>query len=60
MNSHFLIFKTNINIFYYFIYHVYLKIFRFNILFNSFACEMFNIEIIIIYIKNLFFRNKIV
>ena len=60
INSHFLIFKINMNIFYYLIYYIYLKIFKFDILLNLFACEIFNIKIIIIYIKNLFFRNKIV
>ena len=60
INSHFLIFKININIFYYLIYHIYLKIFKFDILLNSFTCEIFNIKIIIIYIKNLFLYNKII
>ena len=60
INSHSLIFRINANIFYYLICYIYLKIFRFDILFNSLACEIFNIEIIIIYIKNFFLRNKIV
>ena len=60
MNSHFLIIEVNANIIYYIAYYIYLIIFKFNIFFNALMRKMFNIKIIIIYIKNFFFYNKIV
>ena len=60
MNSHFLIIETNANIIYYIVYYIYLIIFKFDFFFNAFMRKVFNIEIIMIYIKNFFFRNKIV
>ena len=60
INSHFLKIEANANINYYIAYYIYLIIFKFNFFLNAFTRKVFNIEIIIIYIKNLFFRNKIV
>ena len=60
INSHFLIIETDANIIYYIAYYIYLIIFEFNIFFNAFARKVLSIKIIIIYIKNFFFRNKIV
>ena len=60
MNSHFLTIEVNANIIYYIAYYIYLIIFKSNIFFNAFASKMFNIEIIMIYVKDFFFRNKIV
>ena len=60
MNSHFLIIKINANIIYYVAYYAYSIIFEFNIFFNALARKVFNIKIIMIYIKNFFFYNKIV
>ena len=60
MNSHFLTIEINANIIYYIVYYTYLIIFTFNILFNTLTKKVLSIKIIIIYIKNFFFRNKIV
>ena len=60
INSHFLTIEINANIIYYITYYAYLIIFEFNIFLNALIRKMFNIEIIIIHIKNFFFRNKIV
>ena len=60
MNSHSLTIEINANITYYVVYYIYLIIFEFNIFFNAFIKKMFNIKIIIIYIKNFFLYNKIV
>ena len=60
INSHFLIIEINANIIYYIAYYIYLIIFKFFFFFNAFARKVFNIEIIMIYIKDFFFRNKIV
>ena len=60
INSHFLIIEANVNIICYIAYYVYLIIFKFDIFFNALARKMFNIKIIIIYIKNFFLYNKIV
>ena len=60
MNSYSLTIEINANIIYYIAYYAYLIIFKFNIFFNALARKVFNIKIIIIYIKNFFFHNKIV
>ena len=60
MNSHFLTIGVNANIVYYSAHYTYLIIFEFDFFFNALARKVFNIKIIIIYTKNLFFRNKIV
>ena len=60
INSYFLVIKVSANIVYYIAYYIYLITFKFNIFFNAFIKKVFNIEIIIIYTKNFFFRNKIV
>ena len=60
MNSHPLTIEVNANIICYIAYYAYLIIFKFDIFFNAPARKVFNIKIIIIYIKNFFFRNKIV
>ena len=60
MNSYSLTIEINANIICYIAYYAYLIIFKFNIFFNALARKVFNIKIIIIYIKNFFFHNKIV
>ena len=60
MNSHLLTIEINVNIICYIAHYAYLIIFEFNIFFNALARKVFSIKIIIIYIKNFFFRNKIV
>ena len=60
MNSHLLIIEINANIIYYVAYYIYLIIFKFDIFFNTFMRKVFNIKIIIFYIKNFFLRNKII
>ena len=60
MNSHFLIIEINANIIYYIAHCAYLIIFEFDIFLNAFMRKIFNIKIIMIYIKDFFFRNKIV
>ena len=59
MNSQFLIIKANANILYYIFYYVYLIIFKFNVFLNAFTSKIFNIKIILSYIKKFFLRNKI-
>ena len=41
-------------------YYIYLIILKFNLLFNLFINKVLNIRVIIIYIKNLFFYNKVI
>ena len=45
---------------YYITYYIYLTIFEFNIFLNAFTRKIFNNKIIVIYIKNLFFYNKVI
>ena len=60
INSYSLAIEINANIIYHIAYYIYSIIFKFNIFLNALISKMFNIKIIIIYTKNLFFRNKIV
>ena len=60
MNSYSLTIEINANIIYYIVHHIYSIIFKLNIFLNAFMSKMFNIKIIIIYIKDLFLRNKII
>ena len=60
MNSHSLIIEINANIICYIAYYIYLIIFEFNLFLNAPTRKVFNIEIIMIYTKNLFFCNRIV
>ena len=55
INSYFLTIEINANTIYYIAYYIYLIIFKFNIFFNALAKKMFNIKIVIIYIKISFF-----
>ena len=58
INLYFLIIEINANIIYYVVYYIYSIMFKFNIFFNAFIRKVFNIKIIIVYIKKKFFIIK--